>query len=188
MISLIGKIIRLEGLSRRWQIAVCSSFGIAAGMAALLFRVSGAASYLGTRPETCANCHVMTDAYASWRMGSHSAVAVCTDCHLPHGNIVAKTAFKGMDGLKHSYVFTAGTEPQVLEPSRGAVRVLKESCMKCHIDQFGMIRLASSGERVCWDCHDNIHQEVRSLSASPTVLRPRVPSAGWRRTGKETMQ
>ena len=88
--------------------------GLAAGLALFIARISNAASYLSDAPQTCINCHVMTDAYASWQRGSHGKVAICNDCHVPHSNPVAKYAFKASDGLKHSYVFTFRLEPQVL--------------------------------------------------------------------------
>jgi cytochrome c nitrite reductase small subunit len=33
--------------------------------------ISRAASYLSDEPEVCINCHVMDNAYATWRHGSH---------------------------------------------------------------------------------------------------------------------
>lgn len=74
-------------------------------------RIANATSYLSDSPQTCINCHVMTDAYASWQRGSHGRVAVCVDCHVPHSNLVAKYAYKSRDGLKHSCVFTMRKEP-----------------------------------------------------------------------------
>ena len=38
--------------------------GVAVGMALLVARLANATSYLSDSPETCINCHVMTDAYA----------------------------------------------------------------------------------------------------------------------------
>ncbi|MBU8922671.1 MAG: cytochrome c nitrite reductase small subunit [Bacteroidales bacterium] len=175
----LRSVLALDGLSRKSQTLVYMMVGVAIGMAAVVFRVANAVSYINEEPETCANCHVMTDVYASWQRGSHGSVAVCTDCHLPHENIISKTAFKGTDGLRHSYVFTAGIDPQVMELSRGAIPVIQKNCIRCHSSQFAMVKLASSGERRCWDCHDNVHNSVRSQASSPTVLRPVMPPAGW---------
>jgi cytochrome c nitrite reductase small subunit len=180
-------IVALTGLPRSLQIGVYSLVGVALGMGLVLVRISNAASYLSDSPNTCINCHVMTDAYASWQRGSHGKVAVCVDCHVPHSNVVAKYAYKARDGMKHSYVFTMRTEPQVLELSDAAVPVVQANCVHCHSDQLAMVRLASSLERRCWDCHQNIHGGVRSLSASPPELRPGLPSAGldWMERGDE---
>lgn len=168
----------LSGLSKQWQIAVYVSLGIVIGMAVLIARIANATSYLSDASQACMNCHVMTDAYSSWQRGSHGRVAVCTDCHVPHNNSVAKYAFKAIDGLKHSYVFTLRKEPQVLQLSTRAVPVVQTNCLRCHSGQLAMIRLAASLERKCWDCHNNIHGTVRSLSSSSYLLRPRLPNAG----------
>jgi cytochrome c nitrite reductase small subunit len=171
--------------SRSWQFFFFLLAGIILGLALVLVRISNAASYLSNAPETCMNCHVMTDAYASWKRGSHGKVSVCTDCHVPHDNVVSKMAFKGQDGMKHSAVFTLRTEPQVLQLSQGAIPVVQANCLRCHSNQFAMIRLAGVTERRCWDCHTNIHGHVQSLSASPEVLRPQLPDAGlnWMKKG-----
>lgn len=175
----------LAGFGLRLQIAIWAMAGVVFGMAVVVTRMANATSYLSESPETCMNCHVMTDAYATWQRGSHAHVTVCTDCHVPHTNHVAGVAFKATDGLKHSYVFTLRLEPQVLRLSPGAVPVVQENCLRCHSEQLSMIRLAGAGERKCWDCHENTHGAVQSLSASPSVLRPQIPSAGlpWMKRG-----
>lgn len=141
----------LEPIPRRWRWPAFAALGAAAGLALALARILNAASYLTNSPETCINCHVMTDAYASWQRGSHGKVAICTDCHVPHTNIVAKQAFEALDGLRHSAVFTFNLQPQVLGLSRGAVPVVQANCLRCHDNQFAMVRLAASSERPCWD-------------------------------------
>ncbi len=92
-----------------------------------------------------------------------------------------------MDGAKHSSVFILRREPQVLRLSKGAYPVVQANCLRCHGSQFQMIRLATTTERKCWDCHGNIHTAVHSLSASPRTLRPQLPSAGldWMKEGKK---
>ena len=168
----------LEPLPRFWRIAVFALLGVAMGMGVVIARISRMHSYMLDDPEVCINCHVMNDAYATWRQGSHGRVALCVDCHLPHDNVVAKLAFKAYDGLKHSYVFTFRLEPQVLEASPAAVHVIQANCIRCHGDQLEMIRLAGATERRCWDCHNGVHGSVISLSGSPFAHRPALPSAG----------
>ncbi|MHC5181360.1 MAG: NapC/NirT family cytochrome c, partial [Planctomycetota bacterium] len=68
-------LLRLSGLPRFWQVSIFCLVGIIAGMGLVIVRISNAASYLSDSPETCINCHVMTDAYASWQRGSHGRVA-----------------------------------------------------------------------------------------------------------------
>jgi cytochrome c nitrite reductase small subunit len=161
-----------------WRIACFAMLGVLAGILMVAARLSRATSYLSDNPDTCINCHVMNDAYLSWQHGSHGRVAKCVDCHIPHTNPVAMLAFKAQDGMKHSTVFTMHSEPQVLQLSKGAIPVVQNNCLRCHDKQFAMIRLAGTRERRCWDCHENIHGPVRSLSASPREMMPRLPSAG----------
>ncbi len=172
---------------KRTRVAFFVLAGVLIGLGVLTLRVSNAMSYLKDTPETCMNCHVMRDAYATWQRGSHGRFAVCTDCHLPHDNLVAKTAFKSADGLKHSAVFTFRLEPQVLELSDAAVRVVQANCLSCHANQLSMIRLAGAAQRTCWECHTNIHGNVRSLSSSPHELTPELPDAGldWMKKGAD---
>lgn len=174
----LGQWLLLDALAPGWRLAVFSIAGAALGGVVLVFHISKADSYLRDNPEVCINCHVMNNAYATWRRGSHANVARCVDCHLPHVNPVAKLAFKAMDGARHSYVFTFRLEPQVLHLSRGAVPVIQENCLRCHADQLQMVRLAGTTERKCWDCHENIHGPVISLSGTPDARRPALPSAG----------
>ena len=180
-------ILRLSGLSRGWKISILVLIGVLCGSVVVLGRITNALSYLSEAPETCMNCHVMTDAYVTWQRGSHGRkAAVCVDCHVPHSNPVAKMAFKGMDGARHTYVYVTHQEPQVMRLSEGAVPVVQANCVRCHSDQLEMIRLAGVEERRCWDCHSNIHGEAHSLSSSPKVLQPEMPAAGLGRTKKGT--
>jgi len=140
-------IVTLAGLPRVVQVGIYGLVGVAIGMALVLTRIANATSYLSDEPQTCINCHVMTDAYASWQRGSHGRVAVCVDCHVPHSSFVAKYAYKAQDGMKHSYVFTMGTQPQVLALSERAVPVVQANCVRCHSHQVSRIRDQGSGVR-----------------------------------------
>jgi cytochrome c nitrite reductase small subunit len=184
VLNLARMVVSLRGLPKKWQITIYLLAGLAAGLALFISRISNAASYLSESPQTCMNCHVMTDAYASWQRGSHGRVTVCNDCHVPHTNPVAKYAFKASDGLKHSYVFTFRLEPQALDLSKGAKPVVQDNCVRCHSQVLEMIRLSDSSQRKCWDCHNNIHGPIHGISSSPAELRPELPNAGLGINGK----
>jgi cytochrome c nitrite reductase small subunit len=126
IVARVMSIVKLAGLPKPLQVGIYGLADVALGMALVLARIANATSYLSDDPQACINCHVMTDAYASWQRGSHGWVAVCVDCHVPHSNLVAKYAFKGRDGMRHSYVFTMRSEPQVLELSAGRFLPCKE--------------------------------------------------------------
>jgi cytochrome c nitrite reductase small subunit len=174
----VEAVVSLSGLSRKRQVAVYILVGVAIGLGIVVARIANAVSYLSDEPAACINCHVMTDAYASWQRGSHARVANCVDCHVPHTNVVAKFAFKGMDGTKHAYVFTMRQEPQTLVLSETAAPAIQSNCVRCHINRFQMIRLADASERRCWSCHTNVHGRVHGLSSSSRALRPELPPAG----------
>lgn len=174
----IWALVSLAWVPGRWRLASLGMLALGFGLALAVARAARMTSYLSDAPETCINCHVMNDAYLSWQHGSHRHVAVCNDCHVPHTSPVAQYAFKGRDGMRHSYVFTLHLEPQVLNLSAGAIPVIQGNCLRCHAAQIQNVRLPGTEERRCWDCHTNVHGKSRSLSASPDVMRPRLPSAG----------
>jgi cytochrome c nitrite reductase small subunit len=174
----IWNFLSLSFLPLGWRVAVFVALGAAAGLGMAVARAANATSYLSNAPETCINCHVMNASYATWQRGSHGKVATCVDCHVPHDNLISAYSFKARDGLRHSYVFTLRREPQVLRLSKGAVPVVQTNCVRCHGNQLQMVRLAASTERTCWDCHNNFHGPVRSLSSAPLARRPPLPPAG----------
>ncbi len=136
---------------------------------------SKAVSYLSDNPDTCANCHVMTPQYTTWRNSSHREVAACNDCHVPQDNIIKKYAFKAKDGLYHASVFTSRGEPEVIRMKETGIEVVQNNCVRCHQDQVTDAKLASyvddhvqnRTERKCWTCHQEVpHGSVHSLSST----------------------
>ena len=153
--------------------------GLFCGMGLLLAHISMTTTYLIDSPDTCMNCHVMTDAYASHARSSHGRDVTCNDCHLPHTSFAREYAFKAYDGLRHAAIFTLRMEPQVMHLSSLATPAVQENCMRCHENRVAEVSANAypKGDQKCWDCHrDVVHGTVRSLSASPDVLRPKLPS------------
>ena len=181
----------IAGLSRmlracvvgRWRLPILAALGVLVGLGFVTFDVSNAASYLSDKPEACINCHVMTPYYASWSRSSHRVVATCNDCHVPHENVMKKLAFKAADGARHATVFTLGLAPQTLRLNPAAVPVVQQNCVRCHEHQImGTSMGSSDSERLCWDCHrETPHGLTQSLSSTPHVRRPILPSAGMPR-------
>jgi cytochrome c nitrite reductase small subunit len=153
--------------------------GVTAGLGLFVLHISRAASYLSDSPETCMNCHVMTTEYVTWQHSSHAGVATCNDCHVPHTSLAAHWAFKAKDGLWHSTVFTMRWEPQAIRLSKGAIPVVEANCRRCHAQIVENVCLAEhqQGDLRCWDCHREVpHGMVRSLSATPGIFQPRLPT------------
>ncbi len=164
----------------RWFVPVMAVTGLIIGLALVTLRASNATSYMSEDPKACINCHVMVPYYASWERSSHAKVATCNDCHVPQDNKLKKLWFKAMDGLRHSTIFTLRREPQTLRLNPKAVPVVQRNCVRCHAHQVMNTQMGSSeNKRVCWDCHREVpHGRTQSLSSSPHVRRPILPSAG----------
>jgi cytochrome c nitrite reductase small subunit len=153
--------------------------GVIAGLGVFVLHISRAASYLSDAPETCMNCHVMTTQYVTWQHSSHARVATCNDCHVPHTSLLATYGFKAQDGLWHSTVFTMRWEPQAIRLSARAAPVVEDNCRRCHAAVIADVASAvhQTGDLRCWDCHREVpHGSVRSLSVTPGVFQPRLPS------------
>jgi len=121
-----------QWVTRQWLVlALACGIGTALGIGAFAFRYAEGLSYFGTAPEACVNCHIMRPQYDGWQKGSHHAVAVCVDCHLPH-SFVEKYLVKAENGYRHGKLFTTQTfaEP-IFVQARGRV-VLEENCVRCH--------------------------------------------------------
>jgi cytochrome c nitrite reductase small subunit len=167
-----------------WKFPVIVALGIFAGLGFFMFRISNAASYLGDKPSTCSNCHIMAPQYATWAHSAHREKTNCNDCHVPHNNVINKYFFKAKDGLRHATVFTLRLEPQVIFIKDAGREVVHKNCIRCHSGLLTDSRLMSYNlsthhfrmERKCWDCHrETPHGRVNSLSSVPYA---RVPLAG----------
>jgi cytochrome c nitrite reductase small subunit len=130
--------------------------------------VTEAASYGGSAPETCANCHVMDSQYESWYHGAHENWAKCTDCHLPHDNFAVYYAEKGRQGAKDVYAFVTGNIPLAIRASDKTKGIVQENCIHCHEDSVESIVMgAQPFDRYCWDCHRDIAHTARGGSGLP---------------------
>jgi len=167
-----------------WRVPVFIATGALVGVGFLTLHVGNATSYLSDDPQACMNCHVMAPQYATWERGSHARVAVCNDCHVPHDNLVTKFAFKAMDGLRHSFMFTFRLEPQVIQIKSAGIAAVQENCKRCHDPLAGRTTLrtvtatsASHGDgQLCWGCHrETPHGRVSSLASVPDARVP-IPS------------
>lgn len=179
LFSIASTLLTLRFLPPRFRAPAIFLLGILLGTISLLIQISRATSYLSNDPETCMNCHVMTDAYVSWKHDSHSRRTHCNDCHVPHTSLPREYAFKAHDGLRHAAIFTLRCEPQSIKLSRGAVSVVQENCLRCHESRLAEVSACrhEQGDLRCWNCHRNTpHGRVHGLSASPRTFRPALPA------------
>lgn len=132
--------------------------GVAIGIGGFTFAYAKGASYMTDDPAACANCHVMNDQYSGWLKSSHHTVAVCNDCHTPHG-FVGKYTAKALNGWHHSVAFTSGDfhEPIQIGPRNRAVT--ESRCRSCHqpiVQAIDAHAVGTGGELSCIRCHSDV--------------------------------
>lgn len=146
-------------LRRVFTIVAAALCGCALGAGIFGFGYSELPSYLGSAPETCANCHVMQEYYDAWSRGPHHNVATCDDCHLPHGNVIQQYSAQLSDGMLHSYKFTTGDYPTNIVIRQSSLDIVNQSCLTCHDNMTAQIRasMTADGDSVtCSRCHSHI--------------------------------
>jgi len=133
------------------------ALGSAAGIGAYTFVYAKGASYLTDRPEACANCHVMQEYFDGWMKSSHRLVAVCNDCHTPAG-VLNKYRIKAYNGFWHSYAFTTGRFPDVLQIKARNHEVVEGACQKCHLEVVQAIEgpHGTNTSLSCVRCHASV--------------------------------
>jgi cytochrome c nitrite reductase small subunit len=177
MRPILWRLLTLGFIAPSWRLPIFAILGVFAGLGIFTAHISRAPSYLSDDPTTCVNCHIMGPQYLTWQHSSHRSVS-CNDCHVPHDTIVNKYLFKAQDGMRHATMFTLRLEPEVIRLSSGAIPVVEANCRRCHEHVVGEIhaRKWETGDPRCWDCHrETPHGRSRSLSITPTELRPQLP-------------
>lgn len=168
----------------QWKLPVILLLALFTGLALFSFHISNASSYLGDKPETCVNCHIMAPQYATWYHSAHREKTNCNDCHVPHNNVFNKYFFKAKDGLRHATMFTLRLEPQVIFIHEAGRNAVHKNCIRCHKElltdskllAYNTITHTNRMERNCLDCHRTTpHGRVNSLSSVPWA---RVPLPG----------
>jgi cytochrome c nitrite reductase small subunit len=166
---------RTVGVVRVLPIVLATTVGLAAGIGSYAFRYAEGLSYLQTDPRACVNCHIMQPQYDAWQKGSHRAVAVCVDCHLPH-DFVPKYLAKTENGWRHGKKFTTQNfvEPIVVQAKGRAI--LQENCLRCHGELVHRMVTATSAGRddvPCTHCHSGAGHGEKTGIGGPFTLEER---------------
>lgn len=132
--------------------------GMFVGIGLFTLGYADGTSYLSSRPEACANCHVMNDEYAGWGRASHHQAARCVDCHLPHA-LPQKLLAKAENGYHHSKGFTLENfhEPILIQQRNSAI--LERQCRACHTDMVTNIVTDDTNPQTavsCTRCHAGV--------------------------------
>lgn len=141
-----------------WAIAAAVMVGVFIGVNGFTFLYAEGFSYLSADPKACVNCHIMRSQYDSWQKASHHTVAVCVDCHLPHG-LIRKYMAKAENGYHHSKGFTLENFPEPIQIKPKNSRILQENCIACHKEMVsGLVEGAMAGKTNihCVHCHQGV--------------------------------
>lgn len=130
--------------------------GAVIGLGGYTFVYARGASYLTDDPAACANCHVMTQQFSGWAKSSHRSVAVCNDCHTPHG-FFEKYLVKALNGWHHSSAFTTGRFEEPIRITERNREVTEQQCRRCHAELVSsMMGPHAAGETSCIRCHSTV--------------------------------
>ncbi len=153
----------------RWPLAAAFAVALFVGLSIVTMVQGQAFSYFSTKPEACANCHVMQPHLDGWQHGSHHAVATCSDCHLP-ATFVDKYRAKMANGWHHSLAFTTGgfTEPIRIKATNAAA--LEKNCRRCHADTIAHTGPGPQPALPCVHCHAHVgHPSPAGIGGPPTA-------------------
>lgn len=146
------------------------AFGMLVGVGCYTFIYAKGYSYLTNDPQACTNCHVMRQQYDGWVKSSHHGAATCNDCHTPH-NIIGKYAVKANNGFWHSFYFTSGHYPDVIEITRFDHQVVEDACRRCHENITTAIDSNSTHSTAkgiqCTRCHNSVGHSESTASTRP---------------------
>lgn len=153
---------RAAVVSRIAVFGVAGAFGVLGGLGAFTFGYGEGSAYLSNDPEACANCHIMQPQYDAWLQSSHSAVATCNDCHLPH-NFTGKWITKADNGFFHSLAFTTDVFHEPIQIKARNRRVTQNACLHCHGEfVHAMYPPRPEGEMLlCIHCHQDVGHAQR---------------------------
>jgi cytochrome c nitrite reductase small subunit len=131
--------------------------GLLVGLGAFTFRYAEGTSYLSDNPAACANCHIMEEQYSSWTASSHSAVAGCVDCHLPHATI-PKYISKAENGWFHSVGFTLQNYPEPIRIKPRNRQLVQANCATCHQEVAHTMapEMVAPEGVTCMHCHREV--------------------------------
>jgi len=130
--------------------------------------VTDAPVYMGHEPETCNNCHVMDSQYENWYHAAHERWAVCSECHIPHDNLLVYYFYKGKSGMKDVFSFVTRSYPVAIRANAETQRILQKNCIRCHKDTVESIVMgAQPFERNCWECHRSVAHGERGGTFYP---------------------
>ena len=148
--------VELKELFQKHTLA-CLAGGFVIGVAACGIG-AGMMSFSGS-PAFCGTCHSMKHEAWTFAESSHRNLE-CTDCHLPHDNMVHYIVEKGRTGMLDTYHEVLRDYPARIKISADGHQLVNDNCLRCHKTTMGEVHAAvgvsmdTGGD--CLKCHSSI--------------------------------
>jgi cytochrome c nitrite reductase small subunit len=113
--------------------------------------LGGAGYAYADSPAFCGSCHSMDQAQVTWQTSNHKQLS-CTECHLPHQNLVIKLITKGQTGMHDTYHEVLRDYPATIKLSPQGKAIVEDNCLRCHQSTVENTAMASGGQD-CTKCH-----------------------------------
>jgi len=130
-----------------------AAIGFVAGL--VLVGAGGAAYAYMETADFCGSCHAMEENYHSWHESAHQTVA-CSDCHLPHDNIVTTVLAKAQTGIVDVYHQVVRDYDLDIKMTEQGKDCLQKNCVRCHEAVIRETKMGSDKDgdgRDCTSCH-----------------------------------
>ena len=131
----------------------------------------GSIDWFSSQPALCANCHIMQEAYSSWKKAGHKKVG-CLGCHQAPG--LTGYGIRRLDYVRETISFfrSYSGEPQT--------QINNHSCLKCHREEMSKV-ITKFNIKVrhkdflgdsCSSCHSSVgHGESAKLQTVSTMTK-----------------
>jgi cytochrome c nitrite reductase small subunit len=116
--------------------------------------LSGASFVYSSGPDFCGSCHSMEHVYYTWQASNHKQFT-CSDCHVPHDNIVETMYVKGENGMRDVYHEFLRDYPDTLYFTSRGKEIANGNCLRCHASVVENTHLAQ-GKLNCITCHRGV--------------------------------
>jgi len=94
----------------------------------------------------------MDSMYENYYHGAHRPWAECSDCHLPHDNLVSYFIEKGGRGCMTSMSLGQDRRPGLIRLGEHSTGIIQHNCIRCHAEAVETIRVGVQPfERSCWE-------------------------------------
>jgi len=126
---------------------------------AVLALVAGTGYVYSDSPEFCGSlCHSMESANTTWLASNHKQFK-CTECHLPHNNIVEKMIAKGSTGMTAVYHEVLRDYPDYIVTTAAGRTIVERNCLRCHQSTVENTFMAD-GDGDCTKCHRGLVHSI----------------------------